>query len=206
MIEVNWSKLPGFLLAGGRSSRLGQEKARAFLYEGISLIKAVHESVEQACTSWVVVADEVDKYADLGLRTIADETPHQGPLGGLLRAAQEAGEGYFFVVGCDRIGLKAQWVELLKQALEQEPGAGAAAFYFQGRWEPLFGIYHGRLAATIEERLSRGQGALWGLLEAVDALKVEAPPEWGETFSVNRPEDLKRAQRIWAARFDSEKE
>lgn len=198
-------QLPGYLLAGGRSTRLGQEKARALLWGDLPLIKAVHQSLEGACSSWTVVADERDKFADLGLRTIADQTPHQGPLGGLLRAAQEVGEGYFFVASCDRIGLKAQWVELLLEALESVGEARAAAFFDQGRWEPLFGIYHGALAAVIEERLASGQGALWRLLDAIGALKVEAPPQWRETFSVNRPADLERARKIFAARFDSKK-
>lgn len=199
MTQPRLQDLPGFLLAGGRSSRLGQEKARAFLCEDLSLIQAVHQSVEKACSSWIVVADEADKFVDLGLKTIADKTPHRGPMGGILRAAQAAGQRYFFVVSCDRVGLRAQWVELLKEALQKHEGAPAAAFFDQGRWEPLFGIYHGRLAPILKQRLAKKQGALWRLLQDIGALKVQAPPGWRQTFSVNYPADLERARKIWTA-------
>ena len=189
--------LPAYVLAGGRSSRLGEDKARAMLDDKTTVLQALVGSLDGRFSSWTAVADRVDKYADLGIRTIADARSHRGPLGGILRAAIDAEPGYFFVTSCDRVGLRGQWVERLVAGLTEEPKA--VSFVEEGRRQPLFAIYHTDLASIIERRLHDGQRAVWRLLEAVDAAAIEAPPGWEKTFSINRPRDLRRARRCFAA-------
>src|SRR5699024_7392023 len=182
-------------LAGGRSIRLGQDKARAFLSDNLKVIEYVYLSIKPAANSWIVVADKEDKFADLGLETIVDTQLHRGPLGGILRAATEVEDGYFIIISCDRIGLKAAWFDGLKKALKQNPSSKAAAFWGKDFWEPLFGIYHSSLAGEIEKRLDKNQASVWRFLQEIDAVKVEAPLGWERTFSVNHPEDLERARK-----------
>ncbi len=138
------------------------------------------------------MADREDKFVDLGLRTIADENPHQGPLGGILRAAVDAGEGYFFVTSCDRIGLHGRWVDRLAAELADEPRA--VSFVADGRREPLFAFYRADTAELIRRRLAAGCRAVWRFLEALDATCVEAPEDWSNSFSINTPQDLRRAR------------
>src|SRR5699024_9262418 len=127
-----------------------QDKAHALLGGDYTVIEAVYSSVKSACSTWTIVADEEDKFVDLELATIVDDKLYQGPLGGIWRAAKEVEDGYFVVVSCDRIGLRASWVDRLKEALKKAPDALAAAFFYQDRWEPLFGIYHASLLDQIE--------------------------------------------------------
>jgi molybdopterin-guanine dinucleotide biosynthesis protein A len=82
--------IPVYLLAGGRSSRFGSDKARAEL-AGVPLILRLAHQVEPVASPLVVVADRRDKYLDLGLTTIADALPGLGPLGGLLTACGRSG-------------------------------------------------------------------------------------------------------------------
>ena len=64
-------KVPVYILAGGKSSRFGQDKARVQLH-GQPLLLHTARMVQAFASSITVVANAVDKYADLGLRTIAD--------------------------------------------------------------------------------------------------------------------------------------
>lgn len=195
---MNNGGYPAYILAGGLSSRLGSDKSMAPLSPEITLIEAVIQSLDGAFSSFTAVAEEGEKFSHLGLRTIVDEETHLGPMGGILRAAVDAEEGYFFVVSCDRVGLRKEWVDLLIPALAEDPPA--VAFRHQGRWEPLFGFYHTRLAPLLGERLRTGQGSLWRFLDDSDARFVAAPPDWHRSFSVNTPPDLQRARQLFADR------
>lgn len=72
-------QVPVYILAGGRSSRFGSDKARAALH-GRPMIVRIAELLRPVAESMIVVAEQSDKYADLGLLTIADAIPGQGPL------------------------------------------------------------------------------------------------------------------------------
>ncbi len=186
---------PAYVLAGGRSSRMGTDKARVEITPGVTLLEAAVRSVDGGFSSWTVVADRPDKFADLGFRTIADHRPHQGPLGGILRACDDAGQGIFFVISCDRIGLRRSWVEDL-WALMEDRRASAACFEFKGRIEPLFGWYRAELSDKLRSFLDGGDRAVWRFLESVDAATIVAPSRWEETISVNTPQQLEHA-RAW---------
>ncbi len=190
-------KWPAYVLAGGRSSRLGQDKARASIDDETTVIEAVVSSLFEQFSRWTVIAERAGKFEDLNLRTIADETPHQGPVGGILRACQDCESEYFFIVSCDRVGLKAQWAAQLAQVVdEQRPTA--VTFEFDDRLEPLFGFYRADLEATIQGFIDDGHRAVWRLLDEIGAQAVDAPCGWEETISVNTPADLARARLLRA--------
>ena len=81
--------MPVYILAGGRSSRFGSDKARALL-DGEPLVARLARQIEPVARRVTVVAEAADTYADLGLRTIADRRPGLGPLAGLEAALLDA--------------------------------------------------------------------------------------------------------------------
>lgn len=182
-----------YVLAGGRSRRLGQDKARATIAEETSLIEAVIEPLEGVFSSFTLVARERQWGEDLGFRTITDRHSDMGPLGGISRALEDAGQGYIFVISCDRIGLQPRWVQLLRAQLVDEPRA--VCFHVDERHEPLFAFYHCSVAGVLADFLERGGRAVWRFLDEIDVTTVDAPPRWNQSFSVNTPEQLQRARR-----------
>lgn len=210
--------LPLYILSGGHSSRFGADKARADVL-GRPLIVHLADALKPIARSITVVADSAGKYADLGLRTIADATPDQGPLGGLQSAladccetsaaladcvATSAAHPWLLAVSCDWVGVKPAWVEQLWQAV-QEKGAVRAAAFKAGRWEPLFALYHTSLCEDVDRALAPvspgataapGQRSLWRILEAAQAAAVPLPPDWQDMAQINTPEAL----AAWLAR------
>lgn len=129
------SALPAYILAGGRSTRFGSDKARAPL-DGVPLLARVADTLRTVTAEPIVVADAPDKYADMGLPTIADCYPARGPLGGLHAALADlvarSGAGLsetardaaaaLVLVSCDFVVLRAAWLEALGAALEDQIG------------------------------------------------------------------------------------
>src|SRR5437868_193761 len=89
----------GFLLAGGRSSRMGRDKA--LLAVGNStLLEIVAARVRDAAGS-VIVIGPPDHYAYLGLTVQADLIPDCGPLGAVYTALKTSEADWNLLVACD---------------------------------------------------------------------------------------------------------
>lgn len=181
------ASLPVYILAGGRASRFGSDKARA-LYHHRPLLCHGAMAVEPWACSLKVVAEQADKYADLGFFTLADQLPEAGPMGGLATALADAPPGYVLVGSCDVLGLTPRLLEPLFEAPRE---ALALAFYAQ-RWHPLWALYHTDLLPVIEWRLQHGEGALWRLLDAVGAQAIEGSQFAAQVHPINTPQDLAR--------------
>jgi molybdopterin-guanine dinucleotide biosynthesis protein A len=179
--------LPLYILAGGRSSRFGADKARA-LVGGKPLLLQVVGALAPRVTGCTVVADAEGKYADLGLRTIAEPAPGLGPLAGLQAALLDRdAPDWLLLVSCDWVGLNPAWVDLLLGG--RRPSSSAVAFRGQV-WEPLLSLYRRSLRGEVAQRLRDGRLALWRLLEEVRAECLPLPRDWAIARQVNRPSDL----------------
>lgn len=180
-----------YILAGGRNTRFGSDKARAQV-AGLPVIQLQAQSLALACSRVTVVADTPDKYADLGLRTIVDTMPGLGPLGGLATALADATpDEWLLLVACDHFGLPLAWLQALQAAAV--PGAQVVAFRRDGRWEPLLALYHGSLRAEVAAQLASGQHAMQRLLGKVQTVALEPPADWDELLRFNTPEELQLA-------------
>src|SRR5262245_52966476 len=109
VLRARMIKIPVYILAGGKSSRFGSDKARA-IFRGEALISRIAREVEAVASQVTVVAERAGKYDDLGLRTIADLQSGLGPIGGLLTALGECGDDWVFIASCDMVAINIEWI------------------------------------------------------------------------------------------------
>jgi molybdopterin-guanine dinucleotide biosynthesis protein A len=181
-------KLPVYIAAGGRSSRFGSDKARALL-AGKPLIVHIAEQLKPIATSMIAVADVPDKFADLGIATIPDRTPGQGPLAALQAAMHHAdrADAWICLTSCDLPRVRADWISSLLAA--RRPTDQAVAFRGDF-WEPMPAIYHTSLLPQIDNRIRKGELSLFRLLGDCRARAVPLPPAWSTAGHVNTAADL----------------
>lgn len=180
-------KIPVYILAGGKNSRFGSDKARALL-RGEPLLIHVARVIQPYTSRLTVVAEKPDKYRDLDLRTIADRVPGIGPLGGLHRAIQDLEDSeWMLLTSCDLLGVRAAWINSLLSYRDWNGGVIA----FRGeRWEPLLALYHGRLKRLIESAVKSAKPALWRFIEQAKPLSVPLPEDWHDAAQINTVEAL----------------
>ncbi len=184
------TRVPVYILAGGRSLRFGSDKARALLANEPLLVR-VARALEPVAERIAVVADRAAKYRDLGLATLVDRVPESGPLGGLHAALHDRiereGPGWLLLASCDLLEIRLPWVErLLERAADD-----VAAVAFRGtRWQPLLALYHTRLLGAVEEQLAGEQRALHALLERVPSAALPPPADLPATWQANTPAEL----------------
>ena len=190
----------GFVLAGGRSSRFGTDKARA-VWRGKPLLLHAIDGLAAVCERVSVVVGDAERYSDLlptDVQVVVDAAPHQGPLEGLRAALQTLQPGQLALVSpCDVLGVDPAWLaELVRTATG---GTLAAAFRHadtSGKgagWEPLHAVYRQELLAHWRDQLPTDLRAPHQLLQALAdrARAVALPASWHDRVRrVDRPQDL----------------
>ncbi len=92
--------MTGAVLAGGRSTRMGTNKA---LLEvgGVRLIDGAVAVLRAVFPDVLVIANDPEPYAGLGLPILPDLAPGKGALGGIYTAVAAAGHLHAFCLACD---------------------------------------------------------------------------------------------------------
>ena len=163
--------MAGFVLAGGRSSRMGRDKA-LLIWQGSTLLESAARKVRQAAGSATIIGDP-EHHGHLGFPVVADRITGLGPLGGLHTVLSTTPADWNLVVACDMPYLT---VEVLEALLAQIGACDAVVpRSLEGRWEPLCAVYHRRLAAAVEAALDRKSLKMQDFVAQVDALAWSAP-------------------------------
>jgi molybdopterin-guanine dinucleotide biosynthesis protein A len=189
----------GIVLAGGRSSRFGRDKASADLL-GYPLIQHVVDRLTAVTGECIIVARQGQQSPPLTgtpLKVIRDYYPDTGPLAGLFTGLLAATESqYSLAVACDMPLLQPNLLLELARLGRQHQ---AVIPLYEGLPQPLCAAYSRQCLPVLREHLESGN---YRLLDAVTALSpfYLGPEAWqsldprGLSFlNVNRQEDWKRA-------------
>jgi molybdenum cofactor guanylyltransferase len=198
-------QIAGFILAGGESSRMGRDKALLEL-GGESLIVRTARLVEAVVGDAFVVGD-APAYRALGLRTIADDWPGAGPLGGIATALRASSVPWSLVVACDMPYLTKAWLEfLVSRALASQ--ADAVVAMNGGGAEPLCAAYSKRAERSFRALLDGGMRKVHDSLKSIRVETIE-PAEWkafdseGLLFkNMNSPADYEEARARFGGNAD----
>ena len=176
------------LLAGGRSRRFGSDKA-LFPVEGVALIERLYAELRKIGTEvWISVRDST-QYYELHPPAIhvPDTLPGAGPLAGIAACMERMQTEWLLVVACDMPRITEEAVQILVQARAPDVDAVVAQTP-DGRWHPLFALYHRRIRVEVEAYLASGERSLHGLLRRLRKVQwVVLDPEY--LFNMNRPTD-----------------
>jgi molybdopterin-guanine dinucleotide biosynthesis protein A len=142
----------GWVLAGGRSSRMGSDKALLDLGAG-PLACRVAELVAQSCPVTTLVGDPA-LYGALGFPITPDNTPGLGPLAGIEAALAATTSDWNLIVACDMPSLNLNIFESLFTAATEADCA--LPRHADGRVEPLCAVYHKRCHPLIHAALASG--------------------------------------------------
>jgi molybdenum cofactor guanylyltransferase len=183
----------GFVLAGGRSSRMGRDKALLEV-EGQCLAGRVAVVVREAAGSVTLIADP-EKYGRLGYPVYPDRILDCGPLGGVYTALTVSDAAWNLVAACDMPDLKAPFLVRLLEAAENADCDCLLPAGPSGRPEPICAIYHIRSLAAIERAL---KGGVRRMLDGLAGLRLEVlqVEGHGPFRNINTPEEWTEYNRF----------
>ncbi len=92
--------MTGVVLAGGKSSRMGTNKA-LLSFGGQRLIERIISALRLLFPEVLIIGGTPGPYDDLGVRVVPDRIPEKGSLGGIYTAVAAASSPHAFVMACD---------------------------------------------------------------------------------------------------------
>ncbi len=178
----------GFVLAGGASKRMGQDKA-LLPYRGATLVEHVAKTVREAAGSVALIGDPA-RLGQLGLAVFPDELPSCGPASGIYTALRLSDTDWNLLVACDMPAVSAEiLLGLLHRAETSERNCVAAVGPY-GEPEPLCAVYHRRCLSVLTQAirdkrlkmrdLIKEMGAVWMPVDVSALANVNTPAEWAE--------------------------
>ena len=187
--------LRGLILAGGRSTRLGEDKAALVLSGTTTLLERMIALLRPVTVS-VHVSVRPDQTGD-PVRSrhpvLVDPSTGLGPAAGLLAARAFDPAAAWLVLACDMPGVGPAHLGALLDA--RDPGRGGTAFRSagDGAAEPLCAIWEPATLARLAGQAGEAMEPLSprAILASADPVLLEAPG--GDALaSVNTPADLRR--------------
>ena len=198
MTLIPFHNVAAFVLAGGASERMGQDKAILEL-GGVPMVMRAARLAQPYVASVAIVAPH-ERYAQLDLRILPDRWPGAGPLGGISTALGSTSAEWNLILGCDLPYLTPEWVAwLISHALESP--APAVVPESRRGLEPLAAMYHESCGAALTAAVERGvrrvtEGLSEILFERVSMAEWQELDPTGALFeNMNTPEDYAEARR-----------
>ena len=193
--------IAGVILAGGKSSRMGRDKALT-PFAGRPMIAHVMDRLAPQVRQTAINANgDAARFAIFSVPVIADEaesqgpTESQGPLGGIvagLRWAQRSGAQYAAFAPCDAPFVPCSLVAHLLAGLD---GAPLAIAQSERGLEPLFSLWSVAVLEAVAKQPAGG--SVYRTALALGAAIVLIPylpgePDWA--LNLNDPGELAAAQ------------
>jgi molybdenum cofactor guanylyltransferase len=184
----------GIVLAGGRSSRFGQDKG-LFPFRGKPMVLHAIDILQPCCGEIIISTNRPDDYRFTGLQTIFDIHPGCGPIGGMHSGLWHASFSKVLFLGCDMPLVPAA---LMVHLLQQLNGCQAVVPSHNGFRETLCMAMlkeaHPITSKAIEEKQFR-------ILDVLDMMEtcyteVSREPFFREDtfFNINYRRDIDRDQ------------
>lgn len=181
----------GFVLVGGKSSRMGRDKALLSWNAG-TLAQHQAQTVTEATGSAAFVGDP-SIYGHLGYPVYADRMPGHGPLGGIVTALFVAQTDWALILGCDMPLISACELRLLIRETAGTPSRCVVAMGPMGP-EPLCGVYHRSCRNMLEQAVAAGRLKMRDIVNELEARFVTGI-EPDSFMNLNTPDDVLRATR-----------
>jgi len=187
-----------FVLAGGKSSRMGSDKA--FLeFRGSTLLeRALKLAKEVSSSVWVVGPRQ--KFAAFG-KIVEDVYPAQGPLAGIHAGLRASGDDLNVVLAVDLPFVESGLIRFLL-ARAQDTDALAIVPRFGDGWQPLCAVYRKPFADAAEKALQKSENRIDLLFAKTDVRAIAESELLTAGFSpemfrnLNTPEELNEARRL----------
>jgi molybdopterin-guanine dinucleotide biosynthesis protein A len=187
----------GAILVGGRSSRMGRDKARVELGGG-RLAERLAAELAPLCAEVLLVGADAPEIR--GCRRVGDAHPERSSLTGLYSALSAAAAPYVLVAACDYAFAGRR----LFRALLCGARAGLSTLLPIGPDgpHPLLALHHRELAPRLRQRLDAGCFRVRAALDPLRTARLAWPslrrlgvrPE--ELWNLNTPAELERARRF----------
>lgn len=181
-------QISGFILAGGKSSRMGADKAM-LSFCGKPLIKHICDLIEPFCVE-VIVSGYRDEYESLGMKILPDLYANIGPISGIYSALRYSTTEWTLIVSVDTPMINCELLEFLIS--NKEYFESVVPTHDSGL-EPLIALYNRSALPSVKEMIDTENYRIADLLSRINTNKLDCSDLVGKFpqlfLNLNRMED-----------------
>jgi molybdopterin-guanine dinucleotide biosynthesis protein A len=194
-------KAAAIILAGGKSSRMGTNKALLKINEKPN-IERIRDTLKLVFNDIILVTNNPEDYEFLGLKTVPDLFPGMGPLAGLHAGLTASPCELNLLTACDMPFVSSS----LAAALVYQCGQYDAVIpVINGTQHPLFAVFHKRVWEQAAKCMEAGRLRMKDLLDQLNVRYITEKEltEFGGQelerifFNMNHPDEYEDAKK-WA--------
>lgn len=179
------NELSYIILAGGKSRRMGVNKAELDFYGHTFLETQITKAQTMGFTDIIISGHPAEV---LSITPIMDEFKDRGPLGGMYSSFKIAKNEFCFVICVDVPQIVESTILSLINYHEQE-GKEITLLCQNGKVEPLIGIYPASSYKKIYEIIKNGSAAVFRLIDEYDYSVFHVNNNETIMANINTPED-----------------
>jgi molybdopterin-guanine dinucleotide biosynthesis protein A len=189
--ETKLTGVTAVILAGGRSSRMGSNKA-LLPYRGGLFIESIHRRLAALFPEVLLVTNTPEQYDFLPCRKAGDIYPDMGALAGLHSGLHHSATPHIFAVACDMPYLDDR---LIRYLVGQRHKGDLVIPEGEGGFEPLHAVYGRACLPHMEESLRANRRRIVSFFDRVQLVKVDRgisaafDPEFRSFSNINTPDD-----------------
>ena len=185
------------ILAGGKSRRMGRDKALIPVGDR-ALLSRVYAVAEEVFTDILVLSNLHTHLDKVRAPIVKDVIPRQGPMIGIVSALLYARTPYVFVLACDMPFLRKDAIEYVLTAAR---GEDIVIPKTEKGFEPLHALYNRSCISPLLSAIERGRMKIPDIFPLLSVKVVEGKGVFtGQGLSIftniNTEEDLSRAQSL----------
>ncbi len=190
----------GIILAGGQSSRMGQNKALMKI-DGVPVIERIAIELEKITDELLIVTNTFHTYQYLNIPMVGDEQKGKGPLAGIQAGLKATRSEKNLIVACDMPFISSSLGDFLLEELEDYQ---AAIPKLEGHVHPLFGAYRKDALHAVSQSLAKNELRMMSLLQNLHVRYISEdilsrkgiPVKDTAVFNMNDPIEYEKALKL----------
>jgi molybdenum cofactor guanylyltransferase len=195
-------QVTGVVLAGGKSRRMGRDKAFLPFGPGL-LIERVIEVVQQVTAEVILITNTPEQYQRFGLPMFSDVMAQAGPLGGIYTGLISAKTPYSLCLACDMPFVQATFLRFLCDTAAE---ADVVIPRNAGNFQPLCAVYSQVCREPIRHQVEAGRLKITGFFDQVRVRVIDGnllaryDPYDIMFFNANTPQEYDEARLMLGAK------
>lgn len=181
-------KIGAIILAGGKSSRMGKDKA-LLAVNGKTLL----QNALRICASFTptLISSNNPKHQINGVKLVPDEFLNSGPLAGIHSGLKHTTAHWNLVLSVDSPQIQISTINALMENLSSDKPVVA----FCDQLHPLIGFYPKSILPFLSDYLRQGKRSVKGFLHENGYVQVDFSTELKNQFyNINTPQELQEIQ------------
>ncbi|SPD73227.1 Molybdenum cofactor guanylyltransferase [uncultured Desulfobacterium sp.] len=194
MVDSLFDDISGVILAGGKSSRYGRNKALEKI-DGISLIERVAGVMGSVFEHLIIITNTPDEYAFLNIPMHGDFIRGLGPIGGIYTGLSVIHNTSGFFVACDMPLLNQ---DLIRYMTNKRAGFDVVVPRINGMIETLHAVYAKGCIPAVKRLIASKEYQTIRMFSELSVCYVERDeirrfdPGLESFVNINRPQELRR--------------